>query len=392
MNITLSVNNRIRIHRIAVSIFFFIAGITSASWASRIPDIKTKLQLSNAALGGVLFALPVGQLISLPLSGWLISKFGSRQLLIAASIFFPLTLILIPFAAATWQLVIILLFFGMWANLFNISMNTQAVEIEGLYGRSIMASFHGLWSLAGFCGAAIGSFFVSNSVSPLIHFISIGFLVGILILSFYRYTLPVKPETSTDKASKQKFFVKPDKYVWILGLIAFCCMICEGSMADWSGVYFQNIVHAPEKFITIGYVSFMATMATGRFLGDWMITKFGFQKILKFSGSLIASGLFIMILFPYLQAAVAGCLLVGVGVSCVVPIVYGLAGKSKAMSPQFALASVSTISFVGFLLGPPVIGFIAQVSNLRWSFALIALLGLGTTLLAGKLKNIIEEQ
>ncbi len=390
MNISLSVNNRLRIHRIAVGIFFFIAGITSSSWASRIPDIKTKLDLSNAALGGVLFALPVGQLISLPLSGWLISRFGSRQLLIAASIFFPLTLILIPFAAATWQLIIILLFFGMWANLCNISMNTQAVEIEALYGRSIMASFHGLWSLAGFCGAAIGNFFVSNSVSPLIHFASIGFLVSVLIISFYRYTLPVNTG-ALNKESKQKFFVKPDSYVWLLGLIAFCCMICEGSMADWSGVYFQNVVKAPEKFITLGYVSFMATMATGRFLGDWMITRFGVKKILKFSGSLIASGLLIMILFPYLQAAVAGCLLVGVGVSCVVPMVYGLAGKSKTMSPQFALASVSTISFVGFLLGPPVIGFIAQVSSLRWSFALIALLGFGTTLLAGKLKTITEE-
>jgi MFS family permease len=371
--------------------FFFIAGITSSSWASRIPDIKTKLQLSNAALGGVLFALPVGQLISLPLSGWLISRFGSRQLLIAASIFYPLTLILIPFAAFTWQLVIILLFFGMWANLCNISMNTQAVEVEALYGRSIMASFHGLWSLAGFCGAAIGNFFVSNSVSPLINFLSIGGIVGVLIASFYRYTLPVNPAEAHDKESKQKFFVKPDKFVWILGLIAFCCMICEGSMADWSGVYFQNIVKAPEKFITLGYVSFMATMATGRFLGDWMITRFGFQKILKFSGTLIASGLLIMITLPYLQAAVAGCLLVGVGVSCVVPMVYGLAGKSKTMPPQFALASVSTISFVGFLLGPPVIGFIAQVSSLRWSFALIALLGLGTTFLAGKLKSLTEE-
>jgi MFS family permease len=124
MNISLSINNRL--HRIAVSVFFFIAGITSASWASRIPDIKDKLQLSDAALGGILFALPVGQLISLPLSGWLISKFGSRQLLIYASVFFPLTLILIPFATTSWQLVTVLLFFGLWANLFNISMNTQA--------------------------------------------------------------------------------------------------------------------------------------------------------------------------------------------------------------------------------------------------------------------------
>src|ERR1700749_673737 len=165
MNITLPANSRI--HRIAVSVFFFIAGLTVSSWASRIPDIKNKLQLSEAALGGVLFALPVGQLISLPLSGWLISKFGSRQLLIAASILFPLTLIMIPFAAATWQLIIVLLFFGLWANLLNISMNTQAIGIESMYGRSIMASFHGLWSLAGVCGAATGNFFVSNDISPI---------------------------------------------------------------------------------------------------------------------------------------------------------------------------------------------------------------------------------
>ena len=387
MNISLSINNRL--HRIAVSVFFFIAGITSASWASRIPDIKDKLQLSDAALGGILFALPVGQLISLPLSGWLISKFGSRQLLIYASVFFPLTLILIPFATTSWQLVTVLLFFGLWANLFNISMNTQAVEIESLYGRSIMASFHGLWSLAGFCGAAIGNFFVSGNVSPLIHFISIGVFVGILIAGFYKFTLPA-PTAVPENNTKQPFFIKPDKFVWLLGLIAFCCMLCEGSMADWSGIYFQNVVQAPAKLKTLGYVSFMATMAAGRFLGDWLITKFGVKKILQFSGTFISTGLLIMILLPWLQTAIIGCLLVGIGVSCVVPMVYGLAGRSKTMSPQFALASVSTISFVGFLLGPPVIGFIAQVSSLRWSFALIAALGFSTTLLAGKLNKITQ--
>jgi MFS family permease len=386
MNISLSVNSRV--YRIAVSIFFFVSGFTGSSWASRIPDIKDKLQLSEAALGGVLFALPVGQLLSLPLSGWLISKFGSRQLLIAASIFYPLTLIMIPFAAVTWQLIIILLFFGLWANLLNISMNTQAVAIESMYGRSIMASFHGLWSIAGFCGALIGNLFVSNDVSPVIHFAIVGFIVSILIASFYRNTLPTNSNSSS--STKQKLFVKPDKAVLLLGLIAFCCMICEGSMADWSGIYFKNVIQAPEKFITLGYVSFMATMATGRFLGDWLITKFGVKKILQFSGVLIASGLTTMILFPYLPAAVTGCLLVGVGVSCVVPMVYGLAGRSKTMPPEFALAAVSTISFLGFLLGPPVIGFIAQMSSLRWSFLLIAFLGFGTTLLATRLKSITK--
>jgi len=285
-------------------------------------------------------------------------------------------------------LVAILFFFGLWSNLLNISMNTQAVGIESLYGRSIMASFHGLWSLAGFCGAAIGNFFVSNSLSTLIHFSTIGAFISILIIAFYKNTLPAEANISND--TKHKFFVKPERSVLLLGLIAFCCMICEGSMADWSGVYFQKIIQAPEKFITMGYVAFMATMATGRFLGDRLITKFGVKRILQFSGICIATGLTIMITLPYLQTAIAACLCVGVGVSCVVPIVYALAGRSKTMLPGVALAAVSTVSFLGFLLGPPVIGFIAQASSLRWSFALIALLGLGTTLLAGKLKNIAE--
>lgn len=386
MNISLSVSQN-RLHRIAVSIFFFIAGLTGASWASRIPDIKTTLQLSEAALGGVLFAVPVGQLISLPLSGWLISRFGSRQLLIYASIFFPLTLIMLALAATTWQLVLILFFFGLWGNLFNISMNTQAVGIESLYGRSIMASFHGLWSLAGFTGAALGNFFVSGNISPVIHFSVIGLLITFLITFFYKYTLP---ENGNADAAETKLFVRPDKTVLLLGFIGFCCMLCEGSMADWSGIYFQNVINSPAKYITLGYVSFMATMATGRFIGDWLITKFGVQKILQFSGILIAGGLALIILFPVFKLAITGCLLVGVGVSCVVPMVYALAGKSKTMSPQFALAAVSTISFLGFLIGPPMIGFIAQVSNLRWSFTVVALLGFCTTLLASRIKNIVE--
>jgi MFS family permease len=384
MNISLHANSRL--HRISVSIFFFVAGLTVSSWASRIPDLKDKLDLSEGVLGGVLFALPAGQLVSLPLSGWLISRFGSRQLVIAAAIFFPITLILLGIAANVWQLVIILFFFGLWANLVNIAMNTQAVGVESLYGRSIMASFHGLWSLAGFCGALTGNFFVSAGISPLIHFSIIAVATVIMAISSYRYALP----DNGNRKSTQPIFIKPDKTVLLLGLIAFCCMVCEGAMADWSGVYFQKVVQSPAAFTTLGYVAFMGTMATGRFLGDWLITRFGVKRILQMSGILIATGLMTVVLFPYLATAIAGCLLVGFGVSCVVPMVYGLAGKSKTMSSGLALAAVSTISFVGFLVGPPVIGFIAQLAGLRWSFTLIALLGLGTALLGSKVKNKYE--
>lgn len=380
MSISFSAN--IRIHRIAVSIFFFIAGLTVSTWASRIPDIQSALHLNEAQLGGILFAIPVGQIVSLPLSGWLVSRFGSRQLVIAAAIFFPLTLILLGIATTVLQLVIVLFFFGMWANLVNIAMNTQAVGVESLYGRSIMASFHGLWSLAGFCGAAAGNFFVAKDISPFVHFLIIAVAAIFMVITSYRNTLP----DERYKKTSQPIFVKPDKAVLLLGLIAFCSMICEGAMADWSGIYFQKIIQSPAAYKTLGYVAFMGTMATGRFMGDSLITKFGVKKILLISGILIAAGLAVVIVFPYLPSAIAGCLLVGFGTSCVVPMVYAIAGKSSTMSPGLALAAVSTISFVGFLLGPPVIGFIAQFAGLRISFALIALLGLGVSFFGNKIK------
>lgn len=382
MNVSLSYSNT-RLHRIAVSVFFFIAGLTFASWASRIPDIKTKLQLTEAGLGAVLFALPVGQLVSLPLSGWLTSRFGSRQMLIGAAILFPLTLLLLALAATTWQLIAALFFFGLWANLINIAMNTQAVGVEKMYGRSIMASFHGLWSLAGFTGAAIGSLFVSADISPLLHFSIVCALTGLLVFTFYKNTLP----NSFESNSAQPLFVKPDRRILMLGLIAFCCMVCEGAMADWSGVYFQKVVQTPVAYTTLGFVAFMGTMATGRFLGDNLVTKFGVKNILQISGILIAAGLMTLVLLPFTATAIAGCLLVGFGVSCVVPVIFSLAGKSTGMSPGLALAAVSTISFLGFLIGPPLIGFIAQAASLRWSFTIIAALGFGTTLLAGKIKS-----
>jgi MFS family permease len=381
MNVTVSAA-RYRIYRIAVSAFFFIAGLTFATWASRIPDIKTQLQLSNARLGAVLFALPAGLMTSLLFAGWLVSKFGSRKVMIAAALVYPATMVLLGIAANVWQLAFVLFLFGLASNLVNIAMNTQAVDVESMYGRSIMASFHGLWSIAGFSGAAIGTLLVSAGVAPWIHFAIIFSAAALLVLFFYKFTLP----NDTSNAESHPFFVKPDKYILNLGLIAFCSMLCEGAMADWSGVYFQNIVRSPKEFITFGYVAFTGAMATGRFIGDSMVVKLGIKKVLQLSATLIATGLFISILFPYLATAIVGFLLVGLGVSSVVPLIYSLAGKSATMSPGLALAAVSSVSFLGFLIGPPLIGFIAEAAGLRLSFALIAVIGLCPAILANRIK------
>ena len=369
-------------NRIAVSVFFFLAGLTFASWASRIPAFKEKFALSEASLGGVLFAIPIGLMISLLLAGALITRFGSKNVLVIAAIGYAATLVSIGFSATTSVLVGTLFFLGFFGNMFNVSVNAQAVGLEKLYNKSIMASFHGIWSLAGFTGAAIGTLMVKLGWLPWQHFLLVATVDLIAILVFASSTLP-----SAKEGKQGKTFVLPDKTLIRFGIIAFCCLVCEGTMFDWSGVYFQQAVGAPGPWITLGYSSFMACMAAGRFMADKWIMKFGANRMLQAAGIIIAGGLGLAIVFPNLVVATLGFMLVGFGVSSVVPIVYSLSGRSQTMNAGQAIAAVSTVGFAGFLAGPPIIGFIAEASNIQTSFAVVAIIGLGTTLLSLSLKK-----
>jgi MFS family permease len=369
-----------RLHRIAVSSFFFLAGICFASWASRIPDIQAKLHLNAAALGGVLLCLPVGLLTSLPIAGFLVAKYGSRIIVILAAISYAATLPMLGIASSVTQLMITLFVFGFGGNMMNISVNTQAVGTESLYQKPIMASFHGIWSTAGFTGAAIGTLMVRFRVLPPYHFLCITGFAGLILLIFSGNL--IREDSNRDRSNP--IFARPDKSILNLGLIAFCSMICEGAMFDWSGIYFLKIVNPGAAWVTVGYTAFMCTMATGRFVGDWVAFRLGMKKMLQVSGILTAGGLVIAVFFPYFITATIGFLIVGAGVSSVIPMIYSAAGKSKRMSPGVAIAAVSTIGYLGFLFGPPFIGFIAQATSLRISFGMIAVMGTMIAVIASK--------
>ncbi|HYF29641.1 MAG TPA: MFS transporter [Chitinophagaceae bacterium] len=372
-----------KIYRFAVASLFFLQGLCFATWASRIPSIQQDLHLSEGTLGIILFALPAGSMIALPLSGWLVTRFGSKTVVINTLIVYALLLVGIGLARSTFQLIPVLVLFGMAGNTANIAMNTQAVGVEAKYRRNIMASFHGLWSLAGFTAAGIGAYMIGNGIIPFHHFIIIGAFIMLALAFIFQYLLPNEERSTV----RNKLFVMPDKSLVTLGILAFCCMMCEGAMFDWSGIYFKKVVGAEKAWIGAGYTAFMCTMAAGRFIADWVAVQLGFTRTLQVSGILITAGLGIALLFPYLAPAITGFFLVGLGVSSVVPLVYSKAGRSKTLSPGIALAAVSSIGFLGFLIGPPVIGIVAGILNLRVSFVIIALMGLSVALLAGLLNK-----
>lgn len=368
----------------ALGAFFVMMGVIFSTWASRIPNIQGHLQLSDGAWGSVLFALPLGLLVGLPFSAWSVARLGSRRTLISAMLFYIAILPFIGLADSSWHLMIILFFFGLSGNMINVSVNTQAVAIEALYKRSIMSSFHGLWSLAGFAGATIGAVFISWEVVPWMHFCIIGAMVLLILLASFRYLLP--DEDTVQK--KQKVFVMPDRQLLGLGLIAFCGMICEGTMFDWSGIYFKKVVEVPNEWTALGYVAFMSSMAAARFIGDRLVGRFGTFKMIQLNGLMVAAGLLISVAFPTIITATLGFMLVGLGVSTIIPLLYGETGRTKTMSPGSAITAVSSVGFLGFLFGPPMIGYISEVTNLRWAFALVSLLGICIIFISARVKNV----
>jgi MFS family permease len=386
MSSTISYPHSRLIYRIAVSSLFFLHGLCFSSWASRIPDIQQKLGVSESELGGILFAIPVGLMASLPLAGWLVAKIGSFKVVVISILLYGSVLVSLGFADSVIQLVVFLFLYGMAGNLVNISINTQAVGVESIYQKSIMASFHGLWSLAGFTGASIGAFMISERILPFHHFVVILSILIIIIIVSSRYILKKDPNSTEG----QPIFAIPDKSLIKLGIIAFCSMICEGAMFDWSGVYFKKVVMTEPALVGAGYTAFMSTMAAGRFIADGFTAKFGLKRTLQLSGVLTALGLLISVIFPAFITAILGFLLVGFGVSSVVPLVYGAAGKSKKLSAGVAIAAVSTIGFLGFLIGPPLIGIVAGATSLRISFSIIAIMGFCITIMATVSKSLAK--
>lgn len=362
-------------------------GLIFASWASRIPDIKSTLHLNDGQLGQVLFAMPLGQLMMMVVSGYLVNKFGSRIILIIAMILYGIVLMFIALADSFNILFLMLFFFGIASNMANISVNTQAVSLEALYKRNIMSSFHGLWSLGGLTGGILGAVFAETTFSIFTHFIIIliAGLIGVIIFGRGLLTEDIK-ENDAINVPKKSF--KLDSAIIILGLIGFGSMFCEGTMFDWSSVYFSTIIKPDEAFVRMGYIASMGAMTFGRFVADRFVNRYQASVVLRYCGILITSGLLLATIAPGLIVSTFGFLLVGLGVSSIVPICYSSAGRLKNMSASIAITAVSSISFLGFMIGPPLIGLLSEATDLRIALLMASAFGILIIILSQKFKSI----
>ena len=372
--------------RVAVLSFFLAQGLCFSSWASRIPDIKEIFTVNDALYWGiVLFMIPVGKFVAIPLAGYLVSKLGSRIMVQISIMGYALSLFAIGTALNIYMLGVFLFCFGVFWNLCDISLNTQGIGIERLYGRTIMASFHGGWSLAACLGALIGFIMIVSDVTPFWHFTLIAALILLLTMVSRRY---LQDDVSTaeaveDKSEKWQYIKRPEMLLIKLGLVGLFALVVESAMFDWSGVYFESVLQVP-KSLQIGFLVFMVMMTVGRFLANYAYRIWGKQRVLQLSGAFIFIGFFTSALLGSTVDSMAlkvivnsfGFMLVGLGISSMVPTIYSLVGAKSKTPVGIALTILSSISFIGSLVAPLLIGAISQAFNMEYAYMVVGLLGL----------------
>jgi predicted MFS family arabinose efflux permease len=283
-------------------------------------------------------------------------------------------------------LAVALFFFGAGHTALDVAMNAQAVVVEKRYQKPIMSSFHALWSIGGLTGAALGGVLASQQLSPLVHFCVMSALFGIgALLVCPALLADVEPAIIQVKSPAAKFIFTHPR-ILALGLVALCVMIGEGAMADWSAVYLRNDVGAREGIAAAGYASFSVAMAVGRLLGDRFTTHFGPVRMVRMGGLLAAGGLALALVFGQVIPVLIGFACVGFGYAAIVPIVFSAAGNLPGLSSGAALASVTTTGYLGFLIGPPLIGFTAEGIGLNHALGLIV----ATSLLAVLLSAAVQ--
>ena len=319
--------------------------------------------LNDASLGLMLASIPAGLMISMPFAGYFTNRFRMRSLLIAAAVAYSILLLCLGYASAAWQVSVVLFLFGVSRTFFNVSVNTCSIVLQQQFKRSIVTTFHGIWSLAALLGALLSMILIGWDVSMENHFLVVS-LFSVIVVGVFNASIP---ETGKGQP-KKKLFSAANKGLLQLGFIAAGSMFCEGMMSDWSGIYFSKVGGVTGQYYVLGYASYLTTMVLGRFLGDWFLGKYGEMSMVRASAILLGIGFLVAVVFPYPLFIVIGFLLVGLGVSCFVPMIFLLASKNAEVPIGTAVSSVSLLGYVGFLIGPPIIGYLSENFGLQAAF------------------------
>ena len=367
--------------RWAVAVIFLVNGGVMGTWAAQIPLLEERLEISHSTLGIALLSMALGALVAMPLTGMFIARFGSAAVTRAAT---PVLLLAFPvslLAPGPSLLMVALFFYGGANGVMDVAMNAHAVTVERKLGRPVMSSFHGMWSLGGLFGAGWAALLLPfmSPVAEAFLTVAIGAVAAFAALSFFL-------SSTIDRGSIGTKIALPNKATLGIGILCFLGMMSEGAVLDWGALHLRGSLEVGPGLAATGFAAFSASMAVSRFSGDRLRSRMGSVALVRWSACLAAAGLVVALLAPWPVLAIAGFAAIGLGLANLVPVLFGAAGRIPGQAPGAAIAALATIGYAGFLVGPPVIGFVADATSLTLALGLIFLACVAIAVAA----NIVE--
>lgn len=374
---------RVRQARVAVAAVFAANSAVLTAWITRIPDVKARLGVSDGTLGLALLCLALGALVAQPTVGWLLGRVSSRRITTIIGVLFCCSILLPAHASTLWLLMPALFVFGACNGALDVAMNAQAAQIEEQWGRPIMSSFHGLWSIGGLVGSALGGLAAARGLALSTHFLIAGTLGLVIVVAAAPWLWPDQVSTAGHEPS----FALPPRALLAMGLIAFAVLFCEGAVADWSAVYLRDTLRSTPGVAAAGYSAFALLMAIGRLTGDRLTERLGPLALVRGGGVLVVLGMALALLSAMPALAIVGFASVGAGVACIFPLLLSAASRTPGVAPGAAIAGIATAGYTGFLVGPPLIGALANLIGLGGALGTLIVAGALVALLANRLRG-----
>ena len=347
---------------------FFISGTLFATWGVHVPTVKAHYGLGERALAIAMLAAGVGAVLAVMQAGRVVGRHGPRVVTaVTGSVCCACIAGLIAFDGYA-ALVLLMLAYGMAASLMDVSINAEATEIERLAGRPLMSGFHGMFSLGGMAGAAVGSALPQLGVTAQQHLLGAGLVCLVVIVAGCGAML----RTDGPPAASSPLSL-PRGALALIGTLAAMGLVAEGAMYDWSVLFMKQELKSDASTAALAYASFSAAMAAGRFGGDAVRARLSSTSLLRVSGVMAAGGMALALLVPQPLVALVGFALVGLGLSNVVPVLFSSAAKVPGVTAAHGIAAVSSVGYLGMMAGPPVIGVIAQSTSLTLGLSVVVL-------------------
>lgn len=362
--------------RVATAIVFAVHAAVFGAWTPHIPAVKDRLALDDGTLGLTLLGAPVGSVVAMLLVGGWVARWGSRRVVLVAFLAYGAASPLLGLAWAPWALFAGLALWGGFQGALDVAMNSQGIAVEAGYGRPILSGFHAWWSFGGFVGVGLGALAIATGLDLATQMVVATGVVLLLALPLTRAML------GDDHAVDGHRLGLPwrDRRVLLLGAIMFAGLLCEGAVGDWSALYLRDTVGVSAGLAGWGYAVFAALMFLGRAMGDRWVARFGAARVVGGLAGFGAVGMAVALVVGEFWVALVGFGAFGLGLACIVPVAFSVAAARSDAHAAQAIAGVATAGWAGFLLGPPLIGLLAQASSQGWALAVLPVLCLGVVL------------